>query len=187
MQDQEELEDNYTDEEIRDQIRNFYQENVDKSAPKREKISILFVDDEEKNLRSFKSALRRDYKIHTAISAFEGEKILEAEQIHIIITDQRMPEKTGIEFLESIVDSYPGPIRILLTGYADIDAVIDAINKGQVYRYMSKPWREDEMKQVIDHAYEVYFLREKNKKLTEDLAKANRQLEFLFRQKLLDI
>ena len=97
-----------------------------------------------------------------------------------------MPEMTGIEFLESIIEEVNDPIRILLTGYADIDAVIGAINKGQVYRYMTKPWREDEMKQVIQNAYEVYHLRERNKRLTEDLMKANRQLEFLLRQRLLD-
>ena len=178
--------DNYTDDEIREQIRSFYQETIQAAEPEREKINILFVDDEEKNLRSFKSALRREYTIFTANSGAEGIEILRKQQVHIIITDQRMPEMTGIEFLESIIEEVNDPIRILLTGYADIDAVIGAINKGQVYRYMTKPWREDEMKQVIQNAYEVYHLRERNKRLTEDLMKANRQLEFLLRQRLLD-
>lgn len=97
-----------------------------------------------------------------------------------------MPHTTGIEFLESIKEDYPEPIRILLTGYSDIDAVIGAINRGGIYRYMSKPWNESEMRQVLESCYEIYYLREKNKKLQEDLIKTNRQLEFLFRQKLLD-
>ncbi|MAX81249.1 MAG: two-component system response regulator [Crocinitomicaceae bacterium] len=150
------------------------------------KISILYIDDEENNLTSFKATFRRDYKIHTAISADEGRKILEDNPVDIIITDQRMPDETGVEFLSSILEKYPEPIRILLTGYTDIEAVIDAINKGQVYRYITKPWNEQELRMNIENAYEVYRLRKENKELLEKLKKANQQLEFLLRQKLLD-
>ncbi|GMQ29381.1 response regulator [Algoriphagus confluentis] len=150
-----------------------------------EKIKVLYVDDEENNLQAFKATFRRDYKVFLAISAEEGEKILKEEDIDIIITDQRMPEKTGVEFLESIIPVHPKPIRLLLTGYTDIQAVIDAINKGQVYHYLTKPWEEEYLRTVIKNAFEVYSLRRENERLTAALLKANEQLEFLLRQNLL--
>ncbi|MDQ3071698.1 MAG: response regulator [Bacteroidota bacterium] len=149
------------------------------------KINILYVDDEVNNLTSFKATFRREYNIHLAESGKEGMELLGEKEVQVIITDQRMPEMTGIQFLESIIPSYPEPIRILLTGYADINAVVDAINKGQVYRYISKPWNEPELRAVIENAVEVFSLREENKTLTNNLLKVNEQLEFLLRQKLL--
>jgi response regulator RpfG family c-di-GMP phosphodiesterase len=150
-----------------------------------EKIRVLYVDDEENNLQAFKATFRRDFKVFLAISASEGEEILKNELIDIIITDQRMPEKTGVEFLESIIPIYPKPIRLLLTGYTDIQAVIDAINKGQVYHYLTKPWEEDYLRTVIKNAFEIYTLRSENERLTDALIKANEQMEFLLRQNLL--
>ncbi|AFD05854.1 response regulator [Solitalea canadensis] len=150
-----------------------------------EQINVLYIDDELHNLTAFKASFRRLYNVFTADSAEEGRKILEQNEIHVLITDQRMPQITGIEFLASIIDTFPDPIRMLLTGYADISAVIDAINKGQVYRYISKPWDEEELRHNIETAFEVYTLRKMNRQLTEDLEQANDQLEFLLRQKLL--
>ena len=150
-----------------------------------EKINILYVDDEENNLQAFKATFRRDYNVHLAISAKEAKEILKNEAIDIIITDQRMPEETGVEFLASIIPVHPEPIRILLTGYTDIQAVIDAINKGQVYHYLTKPWEEDYLRTVIKNAFEIYSLRRENERLTDALIKANEQLEFLLRQNLL--
>lgn len=151
-----------------------------------EKISILYIDDESNNLVSFKATFRRDFDIYTAESASEGRKIIEQHSIQVIISDQRMPGMTGVEFFESIKEEYPEQIRILLTGYTDIQAVIDAINKGQVYRYITKPWNEHELKMTIENAFEVYRLRKENKQLTKELIRANKQLEFLLRQKLLE-
>jgi len=150
-----------------------------------EKIKILYVDDEVNNLNAFKASFRKLYDIYTASSAQEGKQILAENTIEIIITDQRMPEITGVEFLESIISEYPDPMRILLTGYTDIQALVDAVNKGQIYRYMTKPWNEDELKMFVRQAYEVYELRRENKVLTESLIQANKQLEFMLRQKLL--
>lgn len=122
---------------------------------------ILYVDDEPDNLTVFKSTFRRDYKIHLANSAHEGVEILkENPQIEAIITDQRMPEVTGVEFLESILPNYPNPIRMILTGFSDVEDIIDAINKGQVARYITKPWDKEELKKTIDQAIEVNRLRE---------------------------
>ena len=149
------------------------------------KIKILYVDDESNNLSAFKALFRRTFDIHTALSAQEVKILLKEHDFHIILTDQRMPGTTGVEFLESIIPDYPNPIRILITGYADIQAVINAINKGQVYRYITKPWEENELKSVFENAYEVYALREANRDLTAKLLKANEQLDFMLRQKLI--
>ncbi|HVI46275.1 MAG TPA: response regulator [Chitinophaga sp.] len=148
-------------------------------------IHILYIDDEIHNLNAFKASFRRQYTVFTATSAEEAEKLLAQHEFHIIISDQRMPKMTGIEFFESILERYPEPIRMLLTGYADINAVVDAINKGQVYKYFSKPWNDEELKHNIEKAYEVYSLRKENKELTAKLLDVNEKLEFLVRQKLI--
>ena len=120
-----------------------------------EKAHILYVDDELDNLTVFKSTFRRDYKIHLANSAKEGVEILkENPQIQLVITDQRMPEITGVEFLESIIPNYPKAIRMILTGFSDMEALVDSINKGQVYKYITKPWDRDKLKETIDKAIE---------------------------------
>jgi DNA-binding NtrC family response regulator len=142
-------------------------------------VGVLYVDDEINNLNSFKAAFRRDFNIYTASSAVEGRKILDVNEIGVIITDQRMPVTTGIEFLESILHTYPDTIRILLTGFSDINAVIDAINRGQVYRYLVKPWQNDELKIHIQNAIEIYELRKENRELIYKLKIANMELETL--------
>jgi len=146
-------------------------------------IGVLYVDDEINNLNSFKAAFRRYFDIYTAISGDEALKILADKKVHIIITDQRMPGMTGIEFLESIIPIYPDTIRILLTGFSDINAVMDAINRGQVYKYLVKPWQNDELKMYIENALEIYNLRKENKDLARKLQLANLELERLSQQK----
>jgi len=150
-----------------------------------EKISILYVDDEINNLNSFKAAFRRDFNVLLATSGKEGLEILENNVVHVIITDQRMPEMTGVDFLIEVLKKYTDPIRILLTGYTDINAVIDAVNKGHIYYYLNKPWDEQQLKIIIKNAFEIFKLREENKILLEELMDANGQLEFLLRQKLI--
>jgi len=149
------------------------------------KINILYVDDEVNNLVAFKANFRTLYDVYIAESAEEGFKILRSTKIHIIITDQRMPNMTGVQFLEEVIKEFPDPIRILLTGYSDIQAVVEAINKGQVYRYIMKPCLMDELKITIANAYEVYALKEENRELMKSLLRANEQLEFMLRQRLL--
>ncbi len=149
------------------------------------KINILYVDDEQNNLVSFKATFRIKYNVHTALSGEDAIKILNNNPIDIIITDQRMPNMTGVEFLESILEQFPDPMRILLTGYADLNAVIDSVNKGRIFHYLTKPWNEDELDMTIKRAYEVYTLRKDEKELTEKLGVTNAQLEFLLRQQLL--
>jgi response regulator RpfG family c-di-GMP phosphodiesterase len=148
-------------------------------------INILYVDDEVHNLNAFKASFRRTFNVFTAESAMEAMTILQTQPMHIVVSDQRMPVTTGVEFLQSIIPLYPDAIRILLTGYADMSAVIDAINKGQVYLYITKPWQEDELRQNLERAFEIFSLRRENKALTDQLLVVNEQLEFMFRQKLI--
>lgn len=143
-----------------------------KSSP-----SILYVDDEKDNLTVFNSAFRRYYEIHLANSGSEGFEIMKINNIQLIISDQRMPEMTGTEFLKRTIIDYPDCVRIILTGYSDIEAVIQAINIGQVHRYISKPWDKEEMKIMIDNGLETYNLKQQNKMLIEDLQDANKSLE----------
>src|ERR1700743_2391454 len=145
---------------------------------------VLYVDDEINNLNSFKAAFRRDFEIYTAQSAREGRKILDANEIGVIITHQRMPGMTGIEFLESILVVFPDTIRILLTGFSDMNAVMDAINRGQVYKYLVKPWQNDELRLYIQNALEIYHLRRENKDLTHKLELANKELEMLNKSRI---
>ena len=149
------------------------------------KINVLYVDDEVHNLTSFKASFRRSFNVFIAESAEEGMKILDKENIHVILSDQRMPKMTGIEFFEAITATHRNPISILITGYTDINAVIDAINRGQVYKYLTKPWNEDDVKIYVNKAYEVYRLRKENIQLTNKLLDVNEKLEFLARQSLL--
>jgi response regulator RpfG family c-di-GMP phosphodiesterase len=149
------------------------------------KITILYVDDEENNLVSFKANFRIKYNVLLAISGDEAMKILENTHVEIIITDQRMPNMTGVEFLEKVLEKYPDPMRILLTGYADMNAVVDAVNKGKIFHYLSKPWNEDELDMTINRAYEVYKESIEIKEMNEKLVVSNDQFEFLLRQKLL--
>jgi len=143
----------------------------------KDKHSILYIDDEQHNLISFNSTFRRDYEIHLANSGPRGLEIMKETPVHLVITDQRMPEMTGIEFLEKIVSLYPDCMRIVMTGYSDMEAIIQAINKGKVYSYISKPWNRDELKITIDRALEVSKLKKLNKTLIEDLKEANQNLE----------
>lgn len=150
-----------------------------------DKITILYVDDEENNLFSFKATFRIKYQVLTAISGDRALEILATKPVHIIITDQRMPEMTGVEFLEKVIEKYPDPIRILLTGYADMGAVVDAVNKGKIFHYITKPWNEEELDLTINRAYEKYLEKAQLKDMNEKLEGSNDQLEFLLRQKLL--
>ena len=104
-----------------------------------EKYSIVYLDDEEDNLLSFKAVFRRYYNIYTALTPENAFKIIEDHSIDLVLSDQRMPKQTGVEFFESLNNKYPEIVRMILTGYSDIQAIIDAINKGKIYYYIKKP------------------------------------------------
>jgi class 3 adenylate cyclase/CheY-like chemotaxis protein len=138
--------------------------------------NVLYVDDEENNLNSFRAALRRNYNIYTALSGEEGIDILSKTDIHVIVTDQRMPHMTGVQFLQHIPDAQDN-VKIILTGFSDMESIIEAINTGKVYRYITKPWDKDELKITIDNAIETVMLRRDKKHLIQELQEHNEQLE----------
>ena len=138
--------------------------------------NVLYVDDEVNNLNSFRAALRRNYNVFTALSGEEGIEILTKNDIHVVVTDQRMPNMTGVQFLQHIPGDQDN-IRIILTGFSDIESIIEAINTGKVYRYITKPWDKDELKITIDNAIETVMLRRNNRKLIHELQEYNGQLE----------
>ncbi|HWY10029.1 MAG TPA: response regulator [Bacteroidia bacterium] len=122
-------------------------------------IRVLYVDDEINNLTSFKANFRTFFEVYAAQSAEEGKQILKEKDIHVLITDQKMPKITGVQFLESIISEFPFPVRMILTGQTDMETVIEAINKGQVYRYLTKPFDADELKGIIENAHDLYQFR----------------------------
>ncbi|MGE0085754.1 MAG: response regulator [Desulfococcaceae bacterium] len=145
------------------------------SVKNSEKPNVLYIDDEKPNLTGFKYMFRQYYNIYLANSADEGYEILEKERIDIIIADQRMPRETGVEFFHRILPRYPDSIRMLLTGYSDIEAVIDAINKGRIFYYFRKPWKEEEVRLVIAKALEFCELKKK----LEESEKRFRDVSFI--------
>ena len=114
------------------------------------------MDDEPEILFSLKGLLRREFELYTAESGQEALEILERHAIHVVMTDQRMPEMTGVQLMRRVKNEYPEAIRIVFTGYADIKAVIDAINNGGLYRYITKPWDPDELIEVLHEAAARY-------------------------------
>jgi len=117
---------------------------------------ILIVDDEPDVLFSLKGLLRHDFELHTAESGEEALEILRQHPIHVVMTDQRMPGMTGVQLMSQAKSLHPDAVRIVFTGYADIKAVIEAINTGGLYRYITKPWDPDELIDVLHHAARRY-------------------------------
>jgi putative two-component system response regulator len=148
-------------------------------TPIKHRHSILIVDDEESILNAFKRILAdEDYEIHTAHNGLEGLNKLRAAQkpFSLIISDQRMPVMNGVQFFTQAKDIFPDAVRILLTGYADTEAIIDAINKGGVHLYFTKPWREEELLFHIKQSLFKMELLVENKRLAELIKKQNNEL-----------
>lgn len=114
--------------------------------------TILIVDDEPDVLFSLTGLLRRDFNVHTAKSGAEALEILRENCVHVVMTDQRMPSMTGVELMQRVRNEHPEAIRIVFTGYADTRAIVDAINKGELYRYITKPWDPDDLIEVLRRA-----------------------------------
>jgi DNA-binding NtrC family response regulator len=143
----------------------------------RVKYNILYIDDEPSNLKTFKAIFKWDYNIHLAESCKVAFELLKKVDIDLIISDQRMPEMTGFAFFKAILDEHPDPIRIILTGYSDMELLVKAINECGIYQYLTKPWNEKQMRYVLDSAFEMYQLRKDKRALIEDLEQANEKLQ----------
>ncbi len=143
------------------------------------KVKILVVDDEENILRAIRRLLMdEDLEVLTATSGEEALRILISDQdVGLIVSDQRMPGLTGVDFLEKARKIVPDTIRIVLTGYADVNAAIDAINRGGAYRYVAKPWKDDELVQIISEAAQRFSLVKENKRLSGIMKRQNEELQ----------
>lgn len=137
--------------------------------PESGKPPILVVDDEPDILFSLRALLRRDFDVHTAGSGAEALDVLSRVPVEVVMTDQRMPEMTGAELLARARAECPRAVRIVFTGYADLKAVIDAVNRGEVYRYLTKPWDPDELVAVLHQACEHYEQYTEQLRLLADL------------------
>jgi len=138
---------------------------------------VLVVDDEEENILAFQLNFRHDFTLDAASSGAEALEALLHKEYAVVVTDQRMPGMTGVELLERTVDRFPHLIRIIVTGYTDNQSLIDAINMGRIYKYITKPWSRDEMAVTIKRAIEAYALARENDRLLEELRKKNEELE----------
>lgn len=133
--------------------------------------NILYVDDEVNNLISFTAAFRKYFNVFTAESAREGMEILKNHPISLIVTDQRMPEMTGVQFLEAVIPEHPDAVRMVLTGFSDVESIIRAINTGRVFRYITKPWDPEELRMILDTGIKIYQLEKANRELVNQLQK----------------
>jgi response regulator RpfG family c-di-GMP phosphodiesterase len=147
---------------------------------KDEKVTILCVDDEENILRALRRLLRKEpYRLLTAGSGIEGLKILEAEHPWVIISDQRMPQMDGVTFFKKVMETHPDIIRITLTGYTDIETIKDAVNQGHIYKFLLKPWNDENLILDIRQAVDQYQLMSANQELNRRIKAQNDELKHL--------
>jgi diguanylate cyclase (GGDEF)-like protein/PAS domain S-box-containing protein len=153
--------------------------------------TLLLVDDEPNILAALKRLMRRDnYKILTAASGKEGLELLAQNDVDVIISDQRMPGMTGVEFLRTVKNLYPETVRIVLSGFTELQSVTDAVNEGAIYKFLTKPWDDNQLREHVEQAFRHTEMATENRRLdlevrtaNQELAKANRQLEEVLKQK----
>jgi len=149
------------------------------AAPKAGR-TLLLVDDEENILSSLRRLLRRDgYHIVCARSAAEGLYQLAESQVDVILSDQRMPGMTGVEFLRRAKDLYPNTVRMVLSGFTDLQSIIDAVNEGAIYRFLTKPWDDERIRAHILEAFQQKEMVDENRRLARQVEDANARLERL--------
>jgi C4-dicarboxylate-specific signal transduction histidine kinase len=148
-----------------------------RKEPSVAKNKILYVDDEEVNLTNFRIAFEGDYEVLTALSGAEALSLFhDNKDIALVIADQRMPGMTGVDLLAEVLRTAPDTVRMILTAYRDVDAIIDAVNKGYVYQYILKPWDEGDLRLAMDRAVKMYLLGRENKALLRVIEERNREL-----------
>jgi response regulator RpfG family c-di-GMP phosphodiesterase len=158
-----------------------------KSAPKH---TLLVVDDEPDVCDSVYDLLRREFRVLKARSAAEGIELMRKHEVHIIMTDQRMPQITGVELLSKIRQGHPRAVRMLFTGYADVESVIAAINQGHIFQFVKKPWRPEDLEaavreaaaeydRLVEQAEEIHRLRGELQHLRDRLAALEVEVEKL--------
>ncbi len=145
------------------------------------KHTILCVDDEIDNVEALERLFRKKYTVLKATSGQQALQLLDEHpgEVALIITDQRMPEMNGVDFLQKTLENYPDTVRILLTGYTDLESVIAAVNEGQIYRYLTKPWDPVDLSNTVDHAVDRFFVGRELQKKNQDLESALLELQTL--------
>jgi DNA-binding NtrC family response regulator len=139
--------------------------------------TLLLVDDEPNILAALKRLFRRDgHAILTASSGEQGLEMLARHKVDVIITDQRMPGMTGVEMLRTAKSLYPDTVRMVLSGYTELQSVTDAINEGAVYRFLTKPWEDEQLREQVRQAFESRGLIEENRQLDIKIRLANQEL-----------
>ena len=153
--------------------------NRDESeAVKMMKRTLLLVDDEENIAASLVRLLRRDgYTILRANGGQGGLDLLAQHKVGVIISDQRMPEMTGVEFLSKVKELYPDTVRIMLSGYTELNSVTDAINRGAIYKFLTKPWEDDLLRANVEEAFQHYEMKIENVRLNQEIREANEKLQ----------
>jgi response regulator RpfG family c-di-GMP phosphodiesterase len=142
--------------------------------------TILLVDDEANITSALKRTLRRDgYNILTANSGAEGLSLLANHEVGVIISDQRMPQMTGVDFLRKVKALYPKTFRMVLSGYTELESVTSAINEGAIYKFLTKPWDDEQLRDNIREAFQLYEMEQENLRLTRELQSANDKLSLL--------
>jgi DNA-binding NtrC family response regulator len=150
-----------------------------------EKPRVLYLDDDEANLVSFKANFREEFEVFTTSNPVEAYNMIAEQNISIVITDHNMPSMSGVEFLESISSDYPNVQRILLTGFTDLVPVMEAVNKGKVFRIISKPFNMKEIAKMVMEAWDQCRAIIEKERLIAQLTRQNQQFEFILRQRLL--
>jgi response regulator RpfG family c-di-GMP phosphodiesterase len=140
--------------------------------------TLLCIDDEPNILSALKRLLRKEaFRLLTAASGKEGLRLLAENEVHVVLSDQRMPEMSGTEFLKEVKVAYPDIIRIILTGYTDVDSISEAINEGHLYKFFLKPWNDQNLKLEIRQAMDQYDLIQDNKRLHDQVLQQNEELK----------
>jgi diguanylate cyclase (GGDEF)-like protein len=147
------------------------------ATEKSEPSTVLVVDDEPLVLSSLRRLLRPEFEVLTARTAEEGLALLPDYDVHVIISDQRLPGLSGAKMLARARSAYPDAIRVLLTGYADLQSIVEAVNSGRIHRYVSKPWNPDEMLAIVRDAAERYRMTARTRDLYATLVAAREELE----------
>jgi response regulator RpfG family c-di-GMP phosphodiesterase len=144
---------------------------------------VLIVDDEPDVCDSVQDLLRREFRVLKAHSAEEGYRLMQEEEVHIVMSDQRMPQMTGVELLSKLKARHPHAIRMLFTGYADLESVIAAINQGHIYQFLKKPWQPEELLAAVRQAAIEYdnleILAVEREQLLEEVSELNKRVSAL--------
>ena len=144
-----------------------------------DKPAVLYIDDEETNVRAFEASFRREFDITATTSLPQALDALSKKEYQVIISDQKMPGVAGTEFLLAISAKYPKSLKVILTAYQDFQVAREALNSGRIFKYMLKPWDRDEVIQTVKLAHELYTLRNERETLIDELVKAQDKMKHM--------